>query len=93
MSSLSSRISLTCPIPNFECSIQFVGFHFIKVLLSRVRVQSFNTFDYRRRFQPTSGSLKNYPAVSDGYCLFVLRWYAARKLQFCPELHTLPNRE
>jgi len=36
MSSLSSRISLTCPIPNFECSIQFVGFHFIKVLLSRV---------------------------------------------------------
>ena len=30
MSILSSRISLTCPIPNVACSIQFVGFHFIK---------------------------------------------------------------
>ena len=31
MSILSSRISLTCPTPNVPCSIQFVGFHFIKV--------------------------------------------------------------
>ena len=89
MSSLSSRISLTCPTPNFECSIQFVGFHFIKVLLSRVAFKGSTNSTIDEGSDQRSEVRKNYPAVSDGYCLFVLRSYAARKLQFCPELHTL----